>query len=238
MTAIYKRELRSFFTTPLGYVFSAVCLAATGFLFALLTLKSSTGDVSSFARMTVFAFVVLLPLLTMRSFSEERRQRTDQLILTSPVSVTGTVMGKFFASLTVFTGNLLLSLVYLIPLGKYLNEYSKINAAKTFGCYLAVFLIGACFIAVGIFISSLTESPVTAVIGTVAVLVFFSCTALFNGMIDVAWIRAVLSWVSVLSRFSNFSYGILDFSALVYYISFSAVFLFLAVRVTDSRRWR
>lgn len=237
MTAIYKRELRSFFSTPLGYVFTAVYLGASGFLFALTTLRSQTGDVSSFSQMMIFAFIVLLPLLTMRSFAEERRLKTDQLILTAPVSVTAAVLGKFFASLTVFTGNLLLSLVYMIPLGKYLDQYSTINGAKTFGCFLAVFLIGSCFIAVGIFVSSVTESPVTAAIGTMAALIFFSCISLFNGMIDAEWIRTVLSWTSVLSRFTYFGYGIFDFSALVYYVSFAAVFLFLAVRFTDKRRW-
>ena len=237
MTAIYKRELRSYFSTPLGYVFCAVYLAASGFLFALLTLRSSTSDVSSYASMMIFGFVAVLPLLTMRSFSEEKRLRTDALLLTSPVSATGIVLGKYLASLTVFAGNLLLSCVYVIPLGKYAAEHSPVSPARTFGCFFAMFLVGACFIAVGVFVSSLTENQVVAAIGTMAILFFFACLALFNGMIDSYAIRTVLSWISLYSRFSNFTYGMFDFAALLYYLSFAAVFVFLTVRVTERRRW-
>ncbi|MBQ7474729.1 MAG: ABC transporter permease [Clostridia bacterium] len=237
MTAIFRRELRSYFTTPLGYVFCAVYLAASGFLFAVFTLRSGTSDVSSFSRMMIFGFVVLLPVLTMRTFSEEKRLRTDQLLLTSPVSVTGIVLGKFLSALTVFAGSLLLSCLYVIPLGRYAAEHSPVNGARTFGCFFAMFLIGMCFIAVGIFVSTLTESPVAAAIGTMAILILFSTVSLFNGMIDSYAVRTVLSWFSVYARFANFAYGIFDFSALVYYLSFTAVFLFLAVRVTDRRRW-
>ena len=139
MTAIYKRELRSYFSTPLGYVFSAVYLAVSGLLFARYTLRSSSSDVSSFASIMIFGFVALLPLLTMRSFSDEKRLRTDALLLTSPVSATGIVLGKYLASLTVFAGNLLLSCAYIIPLGKYAAEHSPISPARTFGCFFAMF---------------------------------------------------------------------------------------------------
>ena len=237
MTAVYKRELRSYFSTPLGYVFCAVYLAASGFLFALLTLRSSTSDVSSYASMMIFGFVAVLPLLTMRSFSEEKRLKTDALLLTSPVSATGIVLGKYFASLTVFAGNLLASCIYIIPLGKYAAEHSPVSPARTFGCFFAMFLVGACFIAVGVFVSSLTENQVVAAIGTMAILFVFACLALFNGMIDSYAIRTVLSWISLYSRFSNFTYGMFDFAALLYYLSFAAVFVFLTVRVTERRRW-
>ncbi len=237
MTAIFKRELRSYFSTPLGYVFSAVYLAASGLIFALFTLRSSTSDVSTYSSMMLFGFVAVLPLLTMRSFSEEKRLRTDALLLTSPVSATGMVLGKYLASLTVFAGNLLLSCVYIIPLGKYAGDHSPVSAARTFGCFFAMFLVGACFIAVGIFVSSLTESQVVAAVGTMAILFFFASIALFNGMIDSYAVRTVLSWISVYSRFTNFTYGMFDFAALVFYLSFAAVFVFLTVRVTERRRW-
>ncbi|MBQ6262840.1 MAG: ABC transporter permease [Clostridia bacterium] len=237
MTAIFKRELRSYFSTPLGYVFSAVYLAVSGFLFALLTLRASSSDVSSYSSMMIFGFVALLPLLTMRSFSEEKRLKTDALLLTSPVSATGIVLGKYLASLTVFAGNLLLSCVYIISLGKYAAEHSPVSPARTFGCFFAMFLVGACFIAVGTFVSSLTENQVVAAVGTMAILSFFAAIALFNGMIDSYAIRTVLSWISLYSRFTNFTYGMFDFAALLYYLSFAAVFVFLTVRVTERRRW-
>ena len=106
MFAIYKREVTSYFTTPIGYVFMAVFLAVSGFLFSLTTLQSQTSDVSSYFQFLMFAYVVVIPLLTMKSFSEERRTRTEQLLLTAPVSLTGIVLAKFSkqSSLVIATG--------------------------------------------------------------------------------------------------------------------------------------
>ena len=233
MLAIYKKELRSYFTTPLGYVFAAVFLAVSGLIFGTFTVRARTSDVSTFCRMMILSYVVLLPLITMRSFSDERRLRTDQLIMTSPVSVTGVVMAKFLSALTVFAGCTLLTCVYYVPLSKYGNT----NLPRAFGCLIAMLLVGTCFIAVGIFISTLTESQVAAAIGTMAVLVVLVMVSFFNGMINSYPVRRVLSWLSVYSRFTNFTYGIFDFAALLYYLSVAAVFLFLAVRFVEKRRW-
>ena len=102
---------------------------------------------------------------------------------------------------------------------------------------LAMLLVGMCFIAVGIFVSTLTESTVTASIGTMAILLVFVAAAIFNNLIDAYVVRAVLSWISVYARYVNFTYGIFDIAAVVYYASITAVFLFLAVRVYERRRY-
>lgn len=233
MLAIYKKELRSYFTTPLGYIFAAVFIAVSGVVFGMFTVQSRTSDVSTYCRMMILGYLVLLPLLTMRSFSEERRLRTDQLIMTSPVSVTGVVMAKFLSALTVFAGCTLLTCLFFVPLSKYGNT----NVPRAFGCLVAMLLVGTCFIAVGIFISTLTESQVAAAVGTMATLLVFIMISFFNGRINSYPVRKVLSWLSVYSRFTNFTYGIFDFAALLYYISVAAVFLFLAVRFVEKRRW-
>lgn len=98
-------------------------------------------------------------------------------------------------------------------------------------------LIGMCFIAVGLFVSSLTESSVTASLGTMAILLVFAAAAIFNNLIDAYAIRYVLSWISVYSRYVNFTYGIFDISATIYYLSITAIFLFLSVRIYESRRY-
>ena len=111
MFAIYKRELHSYFTTPIGYVFMAVFLAVSGFCFSITTLQSQSSDVSTYFQFLMFAYIVIIPLLTMKTFAEERRTRTEQLLLTAPVSLTGMVMAKFLAAFTMFFGTLLLSAV-------------------------------------------------------------------------------------------------------------------------------
>ena len=106
-----------------------------------------------------------------------------------------------------------------------------------FGCLVGVLLIGACFIAVGLFISSLTESQLSAAVISIVTIIVMVLAGMFNTYIEVEWIRTVLDWISVLSRFDYFAIGLFDFSALLYYLSITGVFLFLTVRVYEKRRW-
>ena len=233
MLAIYKKEMRTYFTTPLGYVFIAVFLAVSGFIFAVSTLQSQTSDISGYFQLMIFGYIVMIPILTMRSFAEERRAKTEQILMTSPVSITGMIMAKFLAAFTMFFMTVLASCLYYIPL----FGYGEPNVAKAAGCFIAMLLIGMCFIAVGIFVSTLTESSVTASIGTMGILVGFAGAAIFNNLIDTYVIRYVLSWISIYSRYINFTYGIFDIAATLYYLSITAIFLFLAVRVYERRRY-
>ena len=228
MLAIYKKEMRTYFTTPLGYVFIAVFLAVSGFVFAFSTFQTQTSDVSGYFQLMIFGYIVIIPLLTMRSFAEERRTRTEQLLMTSPVTIPAMVFAKFLAAFTMFAGTVLLSCVYYLPL----FGYGEPNVGRAVGCLIAMLLLGMCFIAVGIFVSTLTESTVTASIGTMTILLVFVVAAIFNNLI-----RSVLSWISVYSRYVNFTYGIFDIAAAVYYVSITAVFLFLAIRVYERRRY-
>ena len=111
MTAIYKRELRSYFTTPIGYVFYAVFLALTALVCCFTTIKASTRttDVSMYFTVTLFMLVIVAPLLTMRLFAEEKKMRTEQLLLTAPVSITSMVFAKYLAAMTLYASALLIS---------------------------------------------------------------------------------------------------------------------------------
>ena len=233
MFAIYKREMRSYFTTPIGYVFIAVFLAASGFSFALTTLQVQSSDVSLYFQILMFAYIVILPLLTMKTFAEERRTRTEQLLLTAPVSLPGMVMAKFFAAFTMFLGTLLVSSLYFYPM----SLYGDVNWARAWGSLIAMVLIGMTFIAIGIFVSSLTENQFTASFGTIGILLSLMISAMLNNIIDSYAVRLGLDWVSIYSRYMNFTYGIFDFGAVVYYASICVVFLFLSVRVFEKRRW-
>ena len=149
------------------------------------------------------------------------------------VLVATLTFAKFLAAFTMFAGTVLLSCVYYLPL----FGYGEPNVGRAVGCLIAMLLLGMCFIAVGIFVSTLTESTVTASIGTMTILLVFVVAAIFNNLIDSYVIRSVLSWISVYSRYVNFTYGIFDIAAAVYYVSITAVFLFLAVRVYERRRY-
>ncbi len=233
MFAVYKRELQAYFKTPIGYVFCAIFLALSGAVFAYTTLFSMRADVSSYFTYMLFLFVILVPLLTMKLFSEERKQKTEQMLLTAPLSIFGMVMGKFLAAYTLFAGCMLFSsLSFLI-----LTLYGKILASVLLGNILAILLLGMTFVSVGLFVSALTENQLAAAIGTVSILLVFLLISLLNTLIPAYWLRFILSTVSVFSRFQNFTQGVFDISALIYYLSVSAAFLFLTMRVYDRRRW-
>lgn len=247
MFAIYKKELRSYFINAIGYVYVGVFLAAASLLCCYTTLVSKTYQTSSYFTYLIFSFIILIPLLTMKLFAEEKKLRTEQLLLTAPVSIPGMVLGKFFAAFTIFVGSLLLSCYNFFPLYSYARteslgkSYAEEHVGPVTGqivtCLVGVILIGAAFIAIGLFISSLTENQLAAAVMTVAVILVMLILDLVNQHIDVYVIRKVISWVCVLSRFSNFTTGILDFSSILYYISIAGVFLLLTVRVYDKRRW-
>lgn len=256
MLAIYKKELRSYFINPLGYIYVGIFLVLSALVFSYTTLQVKSYETDTYFMILIFALIIMIPLLTMRTFAEERKMRTEQLLLTAPISITGMVLGKFFAALTVFASSVILSCVNFIPLYAVAaterdpdpEVVSNIGplTAEIFGCVLGLLLIGAAFIAIGIFISSLTESQLSAAVVTVAVLasmVFIGfitqigSDALGTRVISVYAVRVVIDWLSVLNRFAMFGYGYFDFAALFYYVSLCFVFIFLTVRVYDKRRW-
>lgn len=247
MFAIYKKELRSFFITPIGYVYTGAFLGLAALICCYTTILSSSYDTTSYFTIMMFAMGILIPLLTMRLFSEEKKLRTEQLLLTAPITITGMVMGKFLAALTVFGGSLLVSCINFIPIyttaaaerGNQTYEFYHIGpvTGQLIGNLVGLLLIGAAFIALGTFISALTENQLAAAVITISVIALMLGLGLVNSLIDVYWIRAVLSWISIYSRFGNFQNGLFDFAAILYYASICFVFVFLTVRVYEKRRW-
>ncbi len=235
MLAIYKREMLSYFTSPIGYVFIAVFLALNAFIFSICTLMAGEGSsVGTYFMFVMFIFIVLVPLLTMKSFSEERKMRTEQLILTSPVSLMGMVFAKFLAAFTMFGGTFLGG--NLINFAT-LYMYGEPNTAVLISSSIGILLIGAAFIAIGLFVSAMTENQLVAAVGTMGILIFLLLIGFLTSYIDSYVVRTVLNWISIYSRFGNFSYGILDPATFVYYFSICFVFMFITVRIYEKRRW-
>ena len=235
MLAIYKREMLSYFTSPIGYVFIAVFLALNAFIFSIFTLMAGEGSsVGSYFMFVMFIFIILVPLLTMKSFSEERKMRTEQLILTSPVSLMGMVFAKFLAAFTMFGGTFIGG--NLINFAT-LYMYGEPNTAVLISSSIGILLIGAAFIAIGLFVSAMTENQLVAAVGTMGILIFLLLIGFLTSYIDSYVVRTVLNWISIYSRFGNFSYGILDPATFVYYFSICFVFMFITVRIYEKRRW-
>ena len=246
MLAIFKKELRSYFLNAIGYVYLGVFLAVSALLCCYTTLGSGTYDTSNYFSFISIIFIILIPLLTMRLFAEEKKLRTEQLLLTSPVSIAGMVFGKFLAAFTLFAIGILLSLINFIPLCIYANIDGVNDAyASSVGPVasiilsntLGLLLLGAAFIAVGMFVSSLTENQLAAAIITVSIIETMLLLNLVNGYVDNYVIRFMISWVCFMSRYAPFQSGIFDPSSLLYFVSVAGVFLFLTARVYDKRRW-
>ncbi len=240
MTAIYKREMYSFFTSPIGYAYIAMFCAVSNLAFCMFTLLAGpSSSVTSFFTAELIIMALMTPLLTMKSFSEDKKYKTEQLLLTAPVTLPGFVAAKFLSSYSVFAIGFLISCVNYPIMFNYLSDgyLYQYNVVTALGGAVALLLVGATFIAIGLFISSLTENQVIAATGTLTTLGLLLGIALLNSYINFAPLRAVIRWVSIYTRFSNFSSGYFDFASLLYYVSFTVVCLFLTVRVYEKRRW-
>jgi ABC-2 type transport system permease protein len=168
MLAIFRRELKAYFTSPIGFVFVGFFILIAGVFFAISNLLSGNPSYTGVLSNLTFIFLFLVPILTMRLISEETRQKTDQLLITSPIGITGIVIGKYFAAVGVFLLTLLITVIYPV----IMSFFSLLGLAwwEILGGYLGFFLLGSAFIAVGLFFSSLTDNQLIAAVETFAAL--------------------------------------------------------------------
>ncbi len=233
MLAVFKREMHAYFTGVIGYVFLVIFLAVGGGVFCFSTLYSMRGDAAVWSTVMLFMCAIILPILTMKSFSEERKTKTEQLFMTAPVSLPAVVMGKFLASYVMFAGALILNSLYFL----ILIPYTQFKLAIFLGQVIALLLVGMLFITIGLFVSALTENQLSAAIGSIAIIVALLAINLISSLIPQEyWVRYIFDGLSVFSRFSGFSAGYFDVASVFYFISLSAVFLYLTWRVYDRRR--
>ncbi len=226
--------MRSYFTGVIGYVFLVIFLAVAGILFSYTTLFSMSSDLTSYFTFMLLFSAVVLPILTMKSFSEEKKTKTEQLLLTSPVTIPSVVCGKFLASYSIYAAAVVFTSLYSL----LLLPFAQIKLAVLLGNILALLLVGMVFIAVGLFVSSLTENQLAAAVGTIAILLVFLGIGLVSSLLPANYpLRFLFDSLSIFNRFQNFTGGYFDVAALVYYLSVSAVFLYFTVRIYDRRRY-
>lgn len=233
MLAIYKRELKSYFYTPLGYVFIAFFMLVAGWVFSQENLMRADGELGRLFGSLVLIMVILIPILTMRLISEEKNTKTDQLLLTSPVSVVSIVLGKILSAFTVYAITLLVSLVFPIIISKFTTP----SWGEIIGMYIGFFLMGISFITIGVYISSLTENQVISATVTFAVLFALYVVYSISVYITDPIAKVVLYYISVAARFDDFSKGIINLESVVYYLSLVALFGYLTVNQLEKRRW-
>lgn len=239
MTAIFKRELRSYFHGMLGYVLTAFLLASSGIYFLALNLGYGLTDFGYYTLYrTIFMLLLYIPVLTMRSLAEERRSRTDQLLLTSPVPVWGIVLGKFFAMCAVFALPCLMDVVMILILWALGGTVPAL--AANFAALLCYFLLGCAAIAMGEFLSGLTENPIIAAVAGFSVLLLAymmpSLRSLFNAgsAVALAVFTAIAGAASLMAglRTRSFILGCLIFAALC--LGLTGLFLLQSAWLTEA----
>lgn len=286
MTAVFQREVSSYFKGMLGYLLSAFLLVFAGIYCMVYNLSGYYANFEYVLDAISFIYLIAVPIISMRAVAEEKRQKTDQLLYSLPIRLSDVVMGKYAAMLTVLA--LPCGIMALYPL--ILRQYGTVSLGTAYGALLAFFLLGACLLSIGLFISSMTESQVAAAIITLLtmlVLYFMSGLATYvstaasasltalsilvvllavvlyllaknpivSVLVAVAGVGGLRIWyqadssafsglfgemmeaVSVFDRFSTFVEGVFDLTAVVYYLSIIAVFLFLTVQAMEKRRW-
>ena len=231
MKAIFKRELRSYFLTMTGYVFLTLFLVLAGLLFTLYNLSGSVTSVKGILGLMTTWEAFILPILTMRMFAEDRRLRTDQLLMTAPVPVGSIVCGKLLAAAAMVAGALAVMFIYTAAL----SFFGTVNFPETVSSFVGFFLLCCVVLSIGGFMSALTDSMVVAAFSTYAVLI----VTVFLGNIASAasgTLQSVLLWLSPTARFDDFSMGIFDPAVPVYYISIAVLFTILTIKAIESRR--
>ncbi|MGB8951738.1 MAG: ABC transporter permease [Candidatus Aminicenantales bacterium] len=250
--AVTKKELGAYFTSPIAYVVITVFLVLVGFFFYSLIwwFNSQSMQMSQnpyyYQQLNINQMVysplfhnisiillLMLPLLTMRLFSEEKKIGTEELLYTSPLSITQIILGKFLASLTVLAAMLALTGI----LSVFPFVYGNPEMAPVLNGYLGLFLMGAAFIAVGIFFSSLTENQIISAILSFGALLLFWIINWASYSAGGMW-KSILNYISFFQHFDDMTRGILDTTDVVFYISFAFFGLFLTHSVIQSRRWR
>ena len=243
LLATFRRELRAYFFSPLAYVVLFFFLVVNGLVFSIIVSflndpRAATGrPLDLFFGGTFFFWLVLLfvgPVLTMRLLSEELRSGSIEVLMTAPITEVQVVLGKYFAALAFYVVLWLPTLSY----GAILSHYSSVDWGPIAGGYLGILLIGALFLAVGLFASAMTRSQLLAAVITFALLILLFSVGLLENLWNNDAAKQVFGYLNLWSHMDDFAKGIVDTRRLVYYVSAIAFFLFLTSRALEDRKWR
>jgi gliding motility-associated transport system permease protein len=253
LITLIGKELKLYFISPIAYVVGAVFLIIVGFLFynivavfarqslQFMRLQGMTPQLDiheavfrpTFLNMGVVLLLVV-PILTMRLFSEEKKMKTTELLMTSPLTITEIVLGKYLAAFLVYA--VLLALTLSMPL--LIGFYSTIDWGPLGSSYLGLLLLGGAFLAVGLFASSLTENQIIAAVISFGTLLCLWILSVAARTIGSSTLGGLLNYLSLYEHLDNFIRGLVDTSDLIFYLSFIAFGLFLTHRVVESQRWK
>lgn len=233
MGAIMRRELGAYFASPIGYIFLAVFYFFSGLYFFGMCLRYDSADLTPVFSSMLTIVLFLVPILTMRLLSEDKKHKTDQALLTAPVSLTGLVLGKFLAAVAVFLLSLCVILVYAVIIA----VFTPPDWLSIFGNFVGLFLLGAAFISIGLFISSLTENQVIAATGGFAAALGLVLLDAVSGLVEQPLVQKIATGISFFTRYNDFTVGKFDLANIVFFLSVCAIFIFLTVRVLEKRRW-
>lgn len=234
--AIMLRELLSLFCSPIGYIVIAGFWLVTGVI-VWATGTFGPGKPASLRDVflwTPFVLTIIIPAISMRTVAEEYRSGTIESLMTAPVTDAQMVIGKYLASLVFYAIMMAGTLIYLVLMGIFGNP----DWGASLAAYLGMFLLGVSFTAFGVLASSLTRNQIVAWILGAVPLMLFAWFAYFVVNRVEGWKRQVLQEINVMGRFEQFTRGTIDTGAVVFFLASAALFLFLAVKVVESRRWR
>ena len=233
MVAILKRELSSYFNSAVAYVVMAVYFLFSGLFFSMICIENDTSSLSYVFGNMFIIILFIIPIITMKSFSEEKRQRTYQALLTSPTSLFEIVMGKFLGALILFAICSLIFVVYALVI----SFFTSPDWAVVLCTVLGLLLLGSALIAIDIFISVLTESMIISAVAGMGVGLLIYMLSNLSSNITVDWIATIVKKIDFLTYYTNFTYGMLNLTDIIFFLSVTGLFLFFTARVLEKRRW-
>ncbi len=233
MVAILKRELSSYFNSAVAYVVMAVYFLFSGLFFSMICIENDTSNLAYVFGNMFIIILFIIPIITMKSFSEEKRQRTDQALLTSPTSLFEIVMGKFLGAFILFAIISLIFVVYALVI----SFFTAPDWAVVLCTFVGLLLLGASLIAINVFISVLTESMIISAVAGMGVGLLIYMLSNLSNYITVDWISTIVKKIDFLTYYTNFTYGMLNLTDIVFFLSVTGLFLFFTARVLEKRRW-
>ena len=234
MKGICKKTILQNFNSLTGYVFLGMYMAMAGAIFFTNNLLSLSSDLRVLFNSLTSVIVFLLPILTMGQFAEERKQKTDELLLCSPISLTSIVLGKFFAVFIIFLMAVVITIIFPI----ILSFFATISILEIVGCLVGFCLLGMSLISIGLFISMLTDNPLVAAMCTYAIFALLSISGNAVHMFQSPILVTILNFVAITTHYTRFTYGVFALAPTIYYLSVTALFIFLCVYCLESRRLR
>jgi len=237
MKAIFKRDFTAYFTSAIGYIYLGAYILILNLMFYLNNALGSTSSLASIFSFMLLVMMFITPILTMRVFSEDFKQKTDQLLCTSPVKLSSIVIGKFLSSMAVFCCLLALTLIWPFVI----SLFGENNGAEVVGNYVGIFCIGAAYISMGVFISALTENQVIAAVGSLCLFIALYLLEMLSLMFYTSgilpmFILRIFIFISIFGRYTEITAGLLSLDTIIFFLSVCVVFIFLTIRTLERRR--